>query len=172
MKRFIPLALVVLAIAAVPAAFADGGTPAPTTPATTTTTTTAAPAPATAPQAKGHPFARMRLEILRLRIQMLHLRYRIACHDVQSDTCTQFTQDAVSRLTALDQKVQAKESSLGCSTGSADRRCDILSKVDAKLQQVIAKLGSPSAAAASSTGDESGLDAAANQLGQLSGSNG
>lgn len=170
MKRFIPLALVVLAIAAVPAAFADGGTPAPTPPATTTTTT-AAPAPQ-ASQAKGHPFARMRIELLRLRIQMLHVRYRIACRDAQSGACTQFTQDAVSRLTALDQKVQAKESSLGCSTGSVDKRCDVLSKVDAKLQQVIAKLGSPSATAASTTGDESGLDAAANQLGQLSGSNG
>ena len=60
MKRFAPLLLIVLAFAAVPAAFADDTTPTPTAP------------PATQPaaggqqagQQGGHPLFRIRLEML------------------------------------------------------------------------------------------------------------
>lgn len=162
MKRFAPLLFVVLALAIPTLALADDTTP----PAATTPTTTAPAAPA-APQAKGHPFAQMRLEILRLRIQLVHLRYRVVCHNAQSDACTQFTQKAVDRLTAIDQKVQAKLADLKCTSGSTDEKCTVLSKVDQRLQQVISKLGNPSSSSTSS--DESGLDSAANALGGLNG---
>ena len=56
MKRFAPLALIVLALAAVPAAFADDSTPAPTQPTATT------PATQPAPQNAGRPGIRMRIE--------------------------------------------------------------------------------------------------------------
>jgi hypothetical protein len=147
MKRFAPLALIVLAFAATPAAFADDTTPAPAAPATTA----AAPA--------GHPIARMRIEILRLRLQLVHLRYRVVCHQQDSDRCTQFTQKIVDRLTKLDGNVESKLQN--CTKG-----CDVLTKLDTRLKSVIAKLGSPAAPA---TGDSS-LDQAANALGQLAGS--
>ena len=169
MKRFAPLLFAIFALAvAAPIALADDSTP-PTATTTTTTTAPAAPAAPAAPQAKDHPFARMRLEILRLRIQLVHLRYRVVCHNAQSDACTQFTQKAVDRLTAIDQKVQAKLADLKCTSDSSDKKCGVLSKVDQRLQQVISKLGNPSSAPSSSTSDESGLDQAANALGGLNG---
>jgi hypothetical protein len=160
MSRFAPLLLVVLALAAaVPVvAFADDSTPPA---AATTTTTSSTPA---APPAKGHPLAPMRLEILRLRLQLVHLRYRIVCRQ-QSDACTRLTQKIVDRLTTLDQNVEAKLTQLGCSSASTDSKCSALGRVDAKLQKAIAKLGSGSPASS----DESGLDSAANTLGGLNG---
>jgi hypothetical protein len=133
MKRLVPLALIVFALAAVPVAFGDDAPPSfiPTTP---TATTPAAPA-----QKAGH--APLRLEILRLRLQLAQVRYQIACHDQSSDRCTQFTQKAVDRLTTLDGNVQSKLDDLKCTTDSTDRKCAVLTKLDAKLQDVLAKLG-------------------------------
>ena len=76
MKRFAPLALIVLALAVVPAAFADDGTPAPTPP---TTPTTAAGHDPPAQQNAGRPGVQMRVEILRLRLQIVQLRFRLHC---------------------------------------------------------------------------------------------
>jgi len=140
MKRFLPLVLVVLAFAAVPAAFADGSTPA---------------------QPQGHPIARIRLELLRLHLQLARVEYRIACHDQSSDRCTQFTQKLVTRLTNVDTKVEQKLTSLSCTSDSTDKRCTLLTKIDTKLKDVIQKL--QSGTAPSST-DESGLDSAASSL--------
>jgi hypothetical protein len=151
MTRFAPLLLVVLALAAaVPAAFADDSTP----PTTTTTTTTAAPA-------AGHPFARLRLDILRLRLRLVRLEYRVVCHDRSSDRCTQFTQKLVTRLTGIEAAVEKKQTALNCSSSSTDKRCTLLAKIDAKLKDVLQKLQS---GAAPSTSDESGLDNAASSL--------
>jgi hypothetical protein len=154
MKRFIPLLLVVLALGAIPVAFADDSTPAP---ATTTTTSTTPTAPA-----HGHPFARIRLELLRLRLQLVRLEYRVACHDKSSDRCTQFTQKLVQRLTTIDSAVQQKLASLNCASDSTDKRCTLLTKLDTKLKNVIQKLQSGNAPSSS---DESGLDNAAASLG-------
>ena len=151
MKRFAPLLLIVFALAAVPAAFADDA-PAPSAPA------------APAAQAGGHPIARIQLEMLRIRLQLVHLRYQIACHKQDSDRCTQFTQKVTDRLTKLDQNVQDRIAK-NCSSTSTDKRCDVLSKIDQKLQDVLANLGK---AALSSSG-ESGLD---NAAGSLAGSTG
>jgi hypothetical protein len=153
MTRFAPLLLVVLALAtAVPAAFADDSTPPP---AATTTTTASAP-PATA-----HPFARLRLDILRLRLRLARLEYRVVCHDTSGDRCAQFTQKLVTRLTNVESAVEKKMTTLGCSSSSTDKRCTLLAKIDAKLKDVIQKLQS---GAAPSTTDESGLDSAASSL--------
>jgi hypothetical protein len=74
--------------------------------------------------------ARTRLELLRLHLQLARLEYRIACHDRNSGRCTQFMQKLVTPLT----------------------------KIDAKLQDLIQKLQSGTAPSSS---DESGLDNAA-----------
>lgn len=168
MKRLAPLLLVVLALAAVPVALADG-TPAPA--AQQAQSQPAQSQPAQSQQHAGHPIARMRLEILRLRLQLVRLRYRVACHDASSDACSQFTQKVVAGLTKLDGNVQKKLSDLGCSSASADRRCTVLTRIDTRLQAVIAKLGGGSSSPSSTTSDSS-LDSAANALGQLAGSNG
>lgn len=147
MKRFAPLLLVVLALAAVPAAFADDSpTPA---------------APAAAPAANpGHPVAHIQLEMLRIRLQLVQLRYRIACHKQDSDRCAKFTQNVTDRLTKLDGNVQDRIAKNCTSTTSTDKRCDVLTKLDQKLQGLIAKLGSP----ASTSTDSSALDNAAGAL--------
>lgn len=151
MTRFAPLLLVVLALAAaVPVAFADDSTP----PTTTTTTTTAAPATA-------HPFARLRLDILRLRLRLVRLEYRAACHDATSDRCTQLTKRLVTRLTNVETAVEKRLAALHCSSSSTDKRCTLLAKIDAKLKDVLQKLQS---GAAPSTSDESGLASAPSSL--------
>jgi len=120
MKRFAPLLLVVIALAAaVPAAFADTTTPT---------------------QPQRHPVARIRLELLRLHLQLARVEYRIACHDKSSDQCTQFTQKVAERLTTLDGNVQQKLSELNCTSDSTDKRCDVLAKLDEKLQSMLQKL--------------------------------
>jgi hypothetical protein len=134
MKRFAPLALIVLALAAVPAALADDASPA-------------------AP--KGHPVARMQMEILQLRLQLVDLRYRIVCHKHDSDRCTQFTQKVVDRLTKLDASVQSKLGTLQCTTDSTGEKCTVLTKLDQRLQAILQKLQSPV-----STSDQPGPDAA------------
>ena len=139
MKRFAPLLLVVLALAAVPAALADDSTPA-------------------APLAPAQ-HAPVQLQLLRIRLQLVRLRYRIACHKQESDRCTQFTQKAVAGLTKLDGNVQARLTK-NCASTSTDKRCDVLTKLDQKLQDLIAKLGNP----ASTSSDSSALDNAAGAL--------
>jgi hypothetical protein len=141
MKRFAPLLLVVLALAAaVPAALADTTTPT---------------------QPQRHPVARIRLEILRLHLQLARLEYRVICHDTSSDRCAQFTQKLVTRLTTVDTAVEQKLTSLNCTSDSTDKRCTLLTKIDTKLKNMIQKLQSGSAPASS---DESGLDSAAASL--------
>src|SRR3954452_14636768 len=101
MKRLAPLALLVLAFAVTPVAFADDTAPAPA----------------------GHPVLRMRVEIVRLRLQLVHLRYAIVCHDKQSDRCTQFTQTVVDRLTKIDGNVQSRIDALKqCTSDSTDAK--------------------------------------------------
>jgi hypothetical protein len=140
MTRFAPLLLVVLALAAVPAAFADTTTPT---------------------QPQRHSVARIRLELLRLRLQLARFEYRVVCLDKSSDRCVQFTQKLVTRLTNVDTAVEQKLTSLSCTSDSTDKRCTLLAKIDTKLKNVIEKLQSGSAPSSS---DESGLDNAAASL--------
>ena len=144
MKRFAPLALIVLALAVVPAALADDGTPAPAPPTAGPAASTQAPAR----QNAGRPGIQMRVEILRLRMQIVQLRFRLHCGqngNASHERCVAFAQKVVDHLTKLDGKVQAKLAELkACTPDSTDPKCknadkkiDVLTRVDAHLQKVI-----------------------------------
>ena len=182
MKRFAPLALIVFALAIVPAAFADDSTPAPTQP------TAATPATQPAQQNAGRPGIRMRIEILRLRMRIVELRFRLHCGqngNASHEKCVAFAQKVEDRLTKLDGNVQAKLAELkSCTPDStdpkcknADRKIEVLTKIDTYLQNVIQKLqdwlNGTSADSSSSASSDSALDQAATSLGQAAaGSNG
>ena len=177
MKRFAPLALIVLALALIPAAFADDGT---TPPSSTTTTTTT-----TQPNARGGNAAnvRLRVEILRLRLQIVRLRFRLHCGPhgkAPQDTCVAFAQKVEDRLTTLDGNVQQKISDLkACTPESTDAKCKnadkkiaLLTRIDTHLQKVIQNIqnwiNGKGSGAPSSTSDSS-LDQAASNLSQAAG---
>jgi hypothetical protein len=176
MKRFAPLALIVLALALIPAAFADDGT---TPPSSTTTTAT---------QPNGKPAnALIRVEILRLRIQIVRLRFRLHCGphgNAPQDTCVAFAQKVEDRLTKLDGNVQQKLADLkACTPDSTDAKCKnadkkiaVLTRVDTHLQKVIQNIqnwiNGKDSGSSSSTSDSS-LDQAASNLSQAAaGANG
>jgi hypothetical protein len=178
MKRFAPLALIVLALAGVPAALADDGTaPAPSQPTAAPATTTQAPAQ----QNAGRPGIQMRIEILRLRMQIVQLRFRLHCGqngNASHERCVAFAQKVVDHLTKLDRNVQGKLAELkACTPDSTDPKCKnadkkiaVLTRVDTHLQNVIQKL--QDWLNGQSSGD-SALDQAANNLSQTAtGSNG
>jgi hypothetical protein len=144
MKRFAPLALIVLALACVPAAFADDSIPAPAQP-------TAAPATQPAQANGGRPGIRMRVEILRLRLRIVELRFRLHCGqngNASHDKCVTFAQRVEDRLTKLDGNVQAKLTELkACTPDSTDPKCKnadkkiaVLTRVDTYLQNVLQKV--------------------------------
>lgn len=177
MKRFTTLALLVLALAAVPAALADSVTPPPPT----------TPAPAAqqqAPSGVASPARiRLRVEILRLRARVVALRFRLHCGPdgtASQERCTAFAQTVLDRLTTLDGKVQAKIADLkSCTPDSTDAKCKnadrkiaVLTRVDEHLQKAIAKIQGRLGGAGSNGSSDSALDQAAGQLGRLAGSNG
>jgi len=187
MKRFAPLALIVLALAVVPAAFADDTTPAPASP-TAVPAQPATPANRPAQQNAGRPGIQMRIEILRLRMQIVQLRFRLHCGqngNASHERCVAFAQKVVDHLTKLDGRVQAKLAELkACTPDSTDPKCKnadkkiaVLTRVDTHLQNVIQKLqdwlNGQSSGNSSSASSDSALDQAANSLSQTAaGSNG
>jgi hypothetical protein len=171
MKRLTPLALIVLALAVVPAALADDGT---------------TPAPAGAPAGQHAAHVPMRLEILRLRMQIVSLRFRLHCGprgNAAQDRCAAFAQNALDHLQSLDGRVQAKLAELkACTADSTDATCKnadkkiaVLTRVDARLQKAIAKVQdwlNGKTTSTDSTSDSS-LDVAAGALAAAAaGSNG
>jgi hypothetical protein len=144
MKRFAPLALIVIALAVIPAAFADDGTPASST-TTTTNATTTQPDNGSGANAAN---ARIRVEILRLRLQIVRLRFRLHCGphgNAPQDTCVAFAQKVEDRLTTLDGNVQQKITDLkACTADSTDAKCKNadeelaqLTPIDTRLQELI-----------------------------------
>jgi len=123
----------------------------------------------------------MRVEILRLRMQIVQLRFRLHCGqngNASHERCVAFAQKVVDRLTKLDGKVQAKLAELkACTPDSTDPKCKnadkkiaVLTRVDTHLQNVIQKL--QDWLNGQSSGDAA-LDQAASSLGQTAaGSNG
>jgi hypothetical protein len=179
MKRFAPLALIVLALAVIPAAFADDGT----TPPSTTTTTTAT----TQPNAGGKANVGLRIEILRLRLQLVRLRFRLHCGphgNAPQDTCVAFAQKVEDRLTKLDGNVQQKLGDLkACTPDSTDAKCKnadkkitVLTRIDTHLQKVIQNIQNwinGKSSDSSSSSSDSSLDQAASNLSQAAaGANG
>jgi hypothetical protein len=167
MKRFTILALVVFALAAVPAAPADDG--------------------GAAQQQRQAPAARAalktRVEIVALRVQIVRLRFALHCRGGKdAERCAAFAQKVVDRLTTLDENVQKRidtieqscpSSSTGEKCKNADKRLAFLQQVDEHLQTLVARIKTKlgGTASPSSTSDDA-LDAAASQLGRLAGSNG
>lgn len=168
MKRFAPFALVVLALAIVPVALADGSNPSPSQ--------TGAPAG-----------VHLRIDILKLRLQIVQLRFRLHCGQngkAPQDRCVAFAQKVEDKLTKLDGNVQQKIADLeSCTTTSTDQKCKnadkkiaVLTQVDTHLQAAIQDVegwlnGKSSTSTSPSDGDGA-LDQAANGLSQAAGSNG
>ncbi len=179
MKRFTTLALVVFALAAVPAALADDTAP-PTRPADATATTP------TQLQNGGVGNARIRVELLRLRLEIVSLRFRLHCGPhgkAPADKCHARADLMLARMQKIDAKVQAKLAELkACTADSTDAKCKnaarkiaVLTKLDTRLQNAIQKLQDYLDGKSSTPTDpssDSALDQAANQLGQVAGSNG
>jgi hypothetical protein len=182
MKRFAPLALIVLALALVPAALADDTTPPAQQPAAPAATQTPA-------QAGGHANVRLRLEILRLRVQLVRLRFRLHCGpngNASQDQCVAFAQKVEARLTTFDANVQKKIADLqACTSDSTDPKCKnadkkiaLLTKIDQRVQTAIQNIqkwidGNGSGTAPTSSSSDSSLDQAASNLSQAaSGANG
>ncbi len=164
MKRLIPLALIALVFAAVPAAFADGGTNPPgdgTQPAATATPRAGGPA--------------QRFQILRQRIELVGLRFARHCRGGASSVpqaCLDFAQKVEQRLQKLDSNIQARIAKLQ-QNGNADQRIAQLQKIDARVQALAQKVqgwlngtAGSSGSSQSSTSDST-LDQAAAGLGQL-----
>jgi hypothetical protein len=177
-RKLVPLALVVLALAAVPVALGDDGTNP--TPGST--------APATQPtqQQQGNGSARQRLQELRNRLRGVELRFARHCRGGANGApqqCVAFAQKVEAKLQQLDAKVQAKIQTLqACTAASTDTTCKnadkkiaLLQKIDQRLQTLIQKVqswlnGSTSSSTGTSSGSstsDSGLDQAAAGLGQL-----
>ena len=128
-RKLVPLALVVFALAAVPVAFGDDGSnPAP-----------GSTAPA-APAAQGQGGARQRLENLRNRIHGVELRFAKNCRGGASSApqqCVAFAQKVEAKLQQLDTNVQARIAKLqACTTTSTDAYCKNADKKIALLQKV------------------------------------
>ena len=181
MKRLIPLALIALALAAVPAAFADDGSTPP------------APAgQATAPT--GNPG--QRFQILRLRLELAGLRFARHCRGNVGNVpqvCLDFAQKVEQRLQKLDSNIQARiakiQQTCGASTSTstttttspptkdpcanADKRIARLQQIDARVKALAQKVqgwidGAGGSAGSSSSGtSDSTLDQAAAGLNQL-----
>ena len=178
-KKIVPLALVVLALAAVPVALGDGGSnPVGGTTPPVTQTQTQTPA-----QAGRGDAARLRLQILRDRLRLVGLRFARNCRGGatgSSQQCVAFAQKVEARLQQLDANVQAKIQKLQACTSTstdttcknADRKIALLQKLDRRLQTLIQKVqgwlaGSGSSSSSGSSTSDSGLDQAAAGLGQL-----
>jgi hypothetical protein len=180
MKRLIPFALIALALAAVPAAFADGSNP----PAPAAPTTQRAGSPA------------QRFQILRLRLDLAGLRLAKHCRGNASSVpqaCLDFAQKVEQRLQKLDANLQARVAKVQqtCSASpsssssttaappakdpcaNADKRVARLQQIDARVKTLEQKVqswlnGTGASSGSSSTGaSDSTLDQAAAGLGQL-----
>src|SRR5205085_8940663 len=91
-----------------------------------------------------------RLEILRLRLGIVRLRWALHCRgdNASSDTCVAFAQKVEDHLKTLDGKVQQRIDDLkSCTSDSTDQKCKnadkkiaFLTKVDTHLQKLIANV--------------------------------
>ena len=175
MKRFTTLALVVFALAAVPAAFADDGStpsrPAATT--ETTTTATAAPQDPTVAQQRPDQGNGRPLPNLRHRVHMF-VRHCVARTGASPERCLAIAKKMLDRLGNLDDKLQARIAKIQqvCSASdapdkckNADKRVDRLTKLDGRVQTVQQKLQDWLAGKGSSSDGEGALDTAATILG-------
>jgi hypothetical protein len=128
MKRLIPLALVALALSAVPVALADGGGSTP--PAT-------GQAPAAQQQSGAKPG---------LRLRMIVMRFARHC---DANATADVEQRCAAFLQRLEARIQAK-----CSAADADKRCARLEALLQKLQERLSGGQAPSSDATQSGLDQ------------------
>ncbi|HTO25787.1 MAG TPA: hypothetical protein VMJ49_07775 [Gaiellaceae bacterium] len=179
-KRLFPLALVVLALAAVPVAFGDDGSnpaPGPTgsTPTQTQTQGT---------QGRQGGNAKQRIQKVRARVHAVETRFAKHCGTTANgapDRCVTFAKNVLAKLQALDARIQTQIQKLrACTATSTDRICKnadkklaVLQKLDQRVQALEQKVQaylngtSTSSSTGSSSTSDSGLDQAAAGLGQL-----
>jgi vacuolar-type H+-ATPase subunit I/STV1 len=161
MKRLITLAVVVLSLAAVPAAFADDTVPA---------------APTQQQSANGRA---NHVAHLRLRMKMVAHKFRKRCGSSNTDQrCVDFAKKAAERLAKLDANVQARIAKIqeACPAASTDEKCKNADKRIARLQKIEQRIEALAQKVqawldGTATSDTS-LDQAAGDLNQLVGSNG
>jgi len=140
MKRLIPLALVALALSAVPVALADNGGSTP-------------PATGQAPAAQQQPQQQSGANP-RVRFRMILMRFARHC---DANATADVEQRCQAFLQRLETRIQAK-----CSAADADKRC---ARLEALLQKLQDRLGGQAPSAADPS--QSGLDQAAAGLGSL-----
>jgi hypothetical protein len=132
-RKLVPLALVVFALAAVPVALGDDGT-------NPTPGSTAPPAPTTQGQAGRGDAARLRLQILQDRLRLVGLRFARNCRggaNGSSQQCVAFAQKVETKLQQLDTNVQARIAKLqACTTTSTDAYCKNADTKIALLQKI------------------------------------
>ena len=179
MKRFIPLALTVLALAAVPAAFGDDGT---TPPATGSAPAAQQGQAAQLGSDQGAANVRARIEILRLRMQLVELRFAKHCGSSSAkapQACLDFAKKVEDRLTKLDGNIQDRIAKVQqtCGTASTDAKCKnaderiaLLQAIDTRVKALAQKVQDWLDGKTVSSPDpssDSSLDQAAAGLGQL-----
>jgi hypothetical protein len=180
-KRLFPLALVVLALAAVPVALGDDGSnPAPGSTGSTPTQSQGQQGN----QGNQGGNTRQRIEKLRDRIQAVEVRFAKHCGTTANgapDKCVTFANNVLTKLQALDARLQAQIQKLqACTSTSTDRICKnadkkltVLQNIDGRVQALEHKVQaylngtSTSSTTGSSSTSDSGLDQAAAGLGQL-----
>jgi len=141
MKRLIPLALVALALSAVPVALADDGGSTP-------------PATGQAPAAQQQQSQQQSGANPRLRFRMILMRFARHC---DANATADVEQRCEAFLQRLEARIQAK-----CSAADADKRC---TRLEALIQKLRDRLGGQAPSAADPS--QSGLDQAAAGLGSL-----
>jgi hypothetical protein len=190
MKRFTTLALVIFALAAVPSALADNGSP-PAQPAQES----AAPAAQQSPQRPVRPVQdpaatttsaerqrpAERVHNLRARVHAW-VRHCVARTGAAPERCTERINKLLERFGKLDEKIQARIAKIQetCGASSTDDRCknadtrvERLTKLDTRVQTVIQKAQDWLAGKGTPPADPvTALDDAARSIGQPAGSNG
>ena len=173
-KKLVPLALVVLALAAVPVAFGDNGNPAPGS----TTGTTPAPTQTQGQGARGGNL-QQRLQQIQDRVQKVETTFAQHCGAGASGApqkCVDFANRVLARLQKIDGNVQARITKLqACTATSTDRYCTNADKKIALLQQIDQRVQALeqkvqawlNGTSSSSSSTDSGLDQAAAGLGKL-----
>jgi hypothetical protein len=133
MKRIVPLALAVLAFAAVPVAFADNSPPHnPPTPSQPSTPST----PAAQPAAGAAPLARLAARLHRLEVRFV--RHCGTAASTAPSKCVAFAQRLEQRLHNLDSRIQQRIQKIQttCTAGSTDPRCQHADRKIARLQRL------------------------------------
>ena len=176
MQRLLALALTVFALVAVPAAFADNGSTPPATGGQDTAAQQQAPDQANG-QARGQ-----RLEMLRLRLQLIELRFAKHCGSSSNGApprCLDFATKAEERLTKLDGNVQARIAKIQstCTATSTDERCKhaaeriaLLQTIDGRITALARKVQDwlDGKTVSTDPSSDSSLDQAAAGLGKVS----